>query len=229
MSNKLTQRFGVYLPNSGNNLWDRSIRRKLMAKLFRYFDDWKSETFTCPKCGWTGTFEEGDVEIHDELMDSSCPICDYYSTPMLAIVSFPTLEESEQNWDKVSEGDKKAIIKRKRFLKKLDKMSLKSADDLPDLEGSSIIISWDCEGDEPGPDYYTVLKHGENEIWREPAAYEGYDRFREVVEILKEKYGDRLMDVEPTKGSYLYLLGDYYGADGAVQGVRSRIHDKEID
>ncbi len=192
-----------------------------MAKLFRYFDDWKTEVFTCPKCGWTGIFEEGDVEIHDQLMDSSCPDCDYKSTPMLAIVSWPTMEESEKNWDKVSEGDKEVIIKRKRFLEKLEKMSLKSAAELPDLEGRKIIITWDFVGEEP--DGYTALIYDGKEIWREPAVYEGYDRFSEVVDILKEKYGERLVDVEPTKASYLYLLGDYFGADGSVEGVRKRI------
>ena len=200
-----------------------------MAKLFRYYADWKTEVFTCPDCGWTGTFEEGYVEMHAELMDSSCPICDYYSTPMLAIVSFPTLEESEQNWDKVSDFDKEGILLRKSFLEKLEKMRLKSATGLPDLEGSSIIIAWDCEGDEPSLDYYTVLKHDDTEIWREPAIYEGYERFSEIVEILKEKYGERLVDVEPTKASHLYLYGDSFRSIGAVKGVRSRIHDKEND
>ena len=194
-----------------------------MAKLFRYYDDWKKEVFTCPKCAWTGTFEEGDVEIHDQLMDSSCPDCDYKSTPMLAIVSWPTMAESEENWEKVSDIDKHNILMRKKFLAKLEEMELKSADELPDLPGTEITISWDCEGDEPGPDYDTVLKHGETEIWREPAVYEGYTRFMDVVEILKEKYGDRLADVEPTKTSWLYLYGDFFGSAGVVEGVRKRI------
>ena len=91
-----------------------------MAKLFRYFDDWKTEIFTCPKCGWKGTFEEGDVEIYEALMDSSCPDCDYASTPMLAIVSWPTMEESIENWDEVSDIDKNIILMRKGFLDKLE-------------------------------------------------------------------------------------------------------------
>jgi hypothetical protein len=46
-----------------------------IAKQFAYYDDWKSEPLECPKCGWKGTFEEGGVEAHRELMDSSCPRC----------------------------------------------------------------------------------------------------------------------------------------------------------
>lgn len=195
-----------------------------MAKLFRYYDDWKTEIFTCPTCGWKGTFEEGDVEIHEQLMDSSCPDCDYWSTPMLAIVSWPTMEESEQNWDKVSVIDKHSILIRKAFLAKLEEMSLKSAAELPDLEERKIVITWDYLDGEN--EKYTLLIHDEKEIWREPAVYEGYERFEEIVDILKEKYGERLVDVEPTKASYLYLLGDYFGADGAVEGVRKRIQTR---
>ena len=115
----------------------------------------------------------------------------------------------------------------KDFLAKLEEMRLKSADELPDLKGSEIFITWDIVGEEPNG--YTALIHDGEEIWREPAIYEGYSRFEEVVDILKEKYAERLIDVEPTKASHLYLYGDSFGSIGAVKGVRSRIHDKEID
>ena len=194
-----------------------------MAKLFRYFDGWKTEIFTCPKCGWKGTFEEGDVELYEALMDSSCPECDYWSTPMLAIVSWPTMQENEANWDKLNDIDKMATILRKEFLAKIDKMSLKSTDELPDLDDLEIIVTWDFVGEEP--DGYIALIHKGNEIWREPAVYEGYERFGEVVDILKEKYGDRLVDLEPTKRSGLYLYGDCFGSMSAVEGMRNRIRN----
>ena len=63
-------------------------------------------------------------------------------------------------------------------------MSLKSAGEFPDLEGSKIIISWDFVREEP--DGFTALICGGKEIWREPAVYEGYEKFEEIVEILKE-------------------------------------------
>ena len=64
-----------------------------MAMIYNYNDDWKNEILKCPKCGWEGTFEQGSVEHHQDLMDCSCPDCDYLETPMLAIVSYPTSEQ----------------------------------------------------------------------------------------------------------------------------------------
>jgi hypothetical protein len=46
-----------------------------------------------------------------------------------------------------------------------------------------------------------VLRHGDREIWREPAYYESYQRFAEVYEILRERYGPRLAEVRPTPAS----------------------------
>lgn len=56
-----------------------------MVKCIKYHDNWKSAVLHCPKCGWKGAFEEGNVEFYRELMDSSCPICD----KMLAVVWYP--------------------------------------------------------------------------------------------------------------------------------------------
>jgi hypothetical protein len=63
-----------------------------------YFDDlWKTEVLECPKCHWLGTFEQGTVEYFDQLMDCHCPRCSSLEAPMLAIVSYPTLEELRAN------------------------------------------------------------------------------------------------------------------------------------
>jgi hypothetical protein len=165
--------------------------------------------------------------MHEALMDSSCPVCPWLEAPMLAIVSWPTIEESENNWDKVSEIDKIMIKQRKRFLAELERMSLKSSAALPDLEGSAITITWDFV--EEDGDHFTVIKHGEKEIWREPAIYEGHERFAEVVELLKERYGERLADVIPASRSELYLYGDEIGAIGAAEGVRRRLLGVDLE
>ena len=89
------------------------------------------------------------------------------------------------------------------------------------MEGLSLIFSWDfLEGT---PDHFTVIKHGEREIWREIAFWEGSERFAEVVNILKKKYGSRLADVVPTLQSELYLYGDDLGAPDFVRSVRASI------
>jgi hypothetical protein len=74
-----------------------------MAKKFGYFDNWKTEILHCNRCGWTGTFDQGVVEYHEQLMDSSCPVCDFFEAPMLAIVGYPKSEQSGANSDKIIE------------------------------------------------------------------------------------------------------------------------------
>ncbi len=133
-----------------------------MAKLFRYYDDWKTEVFTSVKCGWKGTFEEEDFEIHDQLLDSSCPDCDYSSTPMFAIDLYQTLEDMENNWDKLTENEKAIVRSKRQFLNKLEELSLKSVDELPDIEDPSIIIQRDFMEDEK--DRHTVLKFRERDL-----------------------------------------------------------------
>ena len=62
-----------------------------MSPLFEYDDpNWKTRTLTCPQCGWQGTFDDGDIEYHEVLMDSSCPDCESLQAPVLAVVSYPS-------------------------------------------------------------------------------------------------------------------------------------------
>jgi hypothetical protein len=67
----------------------------MAARHFEYSDDWKTAELTCPECGWKGTFDEGSVEHHAELMDSSCPRCPLLEAPMLAIVNYPLRQDNE--------------------------------------------------------------------------------------------------------------------------------------
>ena len=85
----------------------------MAARHFGFYDDWKNELLTCPTCGWVGNFEQGSVEYHDELMDSSCPACPYPDAPMLAIVTFPTMEETAANCDKLTEKQKQEFRSRR--------------------------------------------------------------------------------------------------------------------
>ena len=131
-----------------------------MAKRFGYYDNWKSVILHCPRCGWKGTFEEGSVEYHREWMDTSCPTCPWLEAPILAIVSYEMDEESEANW------------RHKRFLASWKDSSLKSEAELPDLEELSLILTWDFEKHDSSS--FVVIRHGEREIWREIALYEGF-------------------------------------------------------
>ena len=190
-----------------------------MAKHFKYYDEWKLAILECPRCGWKGTFEQGSVEHHVELMDSSCPVCAWLDAPMLAIVSYPTIQESEQNWSQLNDEEKRAVAARKQFLDHWETSRLKAPDQLPELDGRDLTLVWDCV------DEATVLRQGDIELWREPALYEGYNRFREIVLILRRRYGVRLADVVPTRESELFLYGDELRAPDHVRATRQSLRE----
>ncbi|MFB3892792.1 MAG: hypothetical protein ACE15C_12295 [Phycisphaerae bacterium] len=112
----------------------------MAARHLSCFDDWKTAILTCPACGWRGRFDEGSVEYHSKLMDSSCPAC--ADMPMLAVVFYPTIQEEEANIDRLSDEAKASLAGRKEFLAKLDRTRLISPEDLPDLRASFSRRAW---------------------------------------------------------------------------------------
>ena len=54
----------------------------------------------------------------------------------------------------------------------------------------------EIERPEPGHDAYIVISWNGQEIWREIRYFEYYPRYLQLGNILKEKYGDRLIDFE---------------------------------
>jgi hypothetical protein len=195
-----------------------------VAKQFSFYDDWKSEILRCPKCGWSGTFEQGSVEHHAELMDCSCPVCDFFSSPMLAIVSWPTIIESRANWDKLSHEERINIEEIESYRAEFLRRKLRDASQLPDIAEHSFVLHWDFVDD--GIKRETAIKHGDDVIFTEPAVYEGYERFIEVAEILRVRYGDALRDLFPTDSSQLYLYGDALYSLEIVSEARKRICSK---
>lgn len=191
-----------------------------MAEHFSYYNNWRSAILTCAKCGWHGTFEQGAVDYFEELMDSSCPTCD----TILATVTHPTDDETEANLDKLTDEDRRSYAARKQFLATWEAACLKSATQLPNLKGSALTLVWDMVGwGQKRKWKYTVLRHGKQEIWREPALWEGYQRFQEIVELLITKYGRRLYDVVPTDASMTYLYGDKFSASDFVERIRESL------
>ena len=191
--------------------------------IFRYYDDWKSTVLECPRCRWKGKFDQGRVELYDSLMDSSCPQCSWLDAPILAIVSYPTIQESEQHWPELTEEERRHVTTRTQFLARWDATCLKAPEQLPELDARDLIVVWDCVKE--AAEHITVLRHRDTEIWREPALYEGYERFREIVLILRRKYGERLADVIPTEASELYLYGDKLSAPEHVQATLKSLRE----
>jgi hypothetical protein len=192
-----------------------------MAKHFNYYDDWKSAVLECSKCGWKGTFEQGSVEYNDELMDSSCPRCDWLAAPMLAIVSYPTTEEFRANWGRLSDEEMRHVEAIERFHANFDARKLRDPSQLPNIESRSFVLHWDFFVAEP--DRETLIKHGETVIFREPAIYEGYERFIEIAKILRARYGSALCDLIPTESSELYLYGERLSSPQTIAEVRKKM------
>ena len=193
----------------------------MSARLFNWFDDYESVLLECPKCHWKGTFEQGSVdyhaELHAECADCSCPNCDYFDAPMLAIVSYPTIEEARAHSDRP--GIREWVQAIDRGLDEFEAQKLRTPEQLPEIGEDNFTLTWDFEADE---DYgRTLIKHGDVVIFSEPARYEEYRRFKEVAEILKAKYGDRIKDLVPTEGSKLNLYGDDGKSCGFVDNVRA--------
>lgn len=184
---------------------------------YGYYSGWEQVTFTCNVCGWRGRGEacvQGEV-FHD-LAERQCPRC---PDKNLFLLVFPTIEESHAHWDKVGEGDKLAVFAREAFLCDVQARMLKSADQLPDLEGDNdLVLVWDCEDWNSGGD--TLIRYGERVLWRERAQYEGAGRFIEMAGLLKQKYGDRVQDLVPSRRSELFLYGDQLSSPSRVSKCR---------
>jgi hypothetical protein len=189
-----------------------------MAKMFNYYDDWRSVILECPRCHWSGKFDDGDVGYFRELMDCSCPKCDFLETPMLAIVSYPTLKEMHSSGDPASIRQAEEI---QRFWQDFESKKLKSKEQLPDIDASSFTLLWDLQGE--SDHLLTAIRYGDRVLYSEPALWEGYRRYGEVCHIVREKYGERVTDLIFTRNSELYLCGDEGEAIDVVNSVRREV------
>lgn len=183
------------------------------ARLLDYYEYHDNERLTCPHCGWTGLSKEGSREVHRELFDVSCRACD----KMLLVVSFPTVEETRRA---AAAGNAEAIRDRadvdlaQARQARGDSLKLKPDSDLPELDGASLQFIWDFE--QADGDYWTLIRCSGILVWRELAYWEGWERFNEVRDILKSRYGGHFESMEPTNLSEKYLFGDDLGAPGKL-------------
>jgi hypothetical protein len=189
-----------------------------MSKHFNYYDDWQSVELECPNCNWKGKFKEGSVGYYQELMDCSCPHCNFLDAPILAIVSYPTRDEMSSSG---RSEDVRYAEEVNQFQRKFEALKLRSKDQLPDVDAASFTLTWDfvvTDGDRS-----IVIRCGDRILFSEPALWEGYERFERVCEIIRQKYGERVLDVVPTRSSELYLYGDVMSSPDFVSEARRRI------
>jgi len=185
-----------------------------MSKIYQYYGNWEETLVKC-RCGkWVGKIIEASRETHRELQDFHCPVCD----EIVAIIGNPTEQEIR---DAAARGNPKAI----RSLPSLDKMvartetargmALRSPDQLPEIEGERLCFTWDSM--EEGDEYNAEIRFGKKVLWRELAFWEGWERFNDVKDILKAKYGSRFYSLSPTSRSELYLYGDDLQSPGKIE------------
>jgi hypothetical protein len=133
------------------------------------------------------------VEHYTDLMDCTCPICDVFVSPMLAIVLYPTLEEARANADRP--GIREWVQRIDRDFDEFEAQKLKEPEQLPEIEQDNFTLVWDFEEDKASEKARTLIKCKDALIFSEPARFEEYRRFEQVAEILKGKYGDHLKDL----------------------------------
>jgi len=191
------------------------------AKFLDFWDYDPDDELECPSCGWSG--RRGDIaEEHRDLLDFCCSRCD----KMLLIVPFPTVVETRAA---AAAGNPRAQAElssleaaqtRARHARSLE---LREPAQLPELVGGQLVIDWDFE--ERDEEKWTILRHGDREIWCELAYWEGYTRFAEMLEILRARYGTRLAEVHPTRASELYLYGDRLTAHEKIIELNASLRD----
>jgi hypothetical protein len=193
-----------------------------MNKNFNYYDAWQIVELECPKCDWKGKFDDGSVRYYQELMDCSCPRCNVLVTPILAIVSFPTVNEMLASGNPVDIHRAKKI---EEFQQMFDSRKLANKEQLPAVDSTSFTLSWNLV--ETSGEQLTVIRHDDRVLFSEPALWEGYERFEQVAKIVREKYGVHVKDLVPTHSSELYLYGDVLSSPDMVETVRRAIFGGE--
>jgi len=178
---------------------------------------YKELNFSCKKCDWSGTGEQAK-----EGMDSNsgfpllCPKCDEYIEWISIMVSLDELLKYG------TEQDKADARRRQDFLNRVWASELKSPDQLPDIDVDEIIITLREEEKQTGSDdAYIVIYWKDKELWREVRSFEYYPRYLELGELLKEKYGERLIDFEAEHT--VYLGGDSLTAFEKVDSFRKTL------
>lgn len=224
---KLLEKFGrsgldvVAVYDRIENMWKYQTSTTGKRNVLGFWDYDRDAPLSCPACGWTGT-GAGNENAFRDLLDVCCPACD----DMLLVVNYPTLTETRVA---AAAGDRRAQAELSEMeaaaarAERAATLELKEPSQLPNLDGERVVIEWDFE--ERDDEKWTVLLHGDQEIWRELAYYEGYGRFAEVFEILRARYGSRLAEVRPTFASGLYLYGDKTPPPTIVEALNASLND----
>src|SRR5690554_3205623 len=96
---------------------------------------YKTHEYRCDKCGWIGFGEElKQGEVFQEGFEVNCPKCD----ELFELVVFPTLSEILQFG---TEKEKQEARKQMSWGEQWEALSLKSAEQLPELDGNNLVFN----------------------------------------------------------------------------------------
>ena len=140
-----------------------------------------------------------------------------------ATLTISLKEGTSRTWERVNDmAANNRLAQIKTWLENLsaEQRMLYSPRQLPELEGDALTLTWDqIEAD-------SIISHGNKIIWRERTGWEVYDRFEEITEILRYKYGKRLVDIVPTERSLYALYGDSTRASFHVASARQSLSEE---
>jgi hypothetical protein len=176
---------------------------------------YKSESYYCKHCGWSGLGSEVEQgETFADGFEVNCPKC---GERFPGLILFPTIDET---LEKGSEIDKYAALATKSFQDRWQSSLLKDINQLPDIDSKPIAFILK-EEEENGERYIIVTADGIT-IWKEICAYEYYDRFVDLGNLLKQKYRSKMIDLIPEVDG-LYLYGDRLTAPGIIESFRAQL------
>ena len=131
-------------------------------------------------------------------------------------VLFPNLKDTQEA---AAEGNEEAQLRLPELLRELgqaqarivrfEQQKIMRGDQLPELAGDGLEFIWDFT--EMDGEAYQMIQLGNAEIWRELAFFENIDRFNEVKELLRRKYGERFKFLTPSRDGPEWLCGDNAG------------------
>ncbi|MCC9169165.1 hypothetical protein [Pontibacter harenae] len=181
---------------------------------FVSYSEYKDCSLACGHCGWYGQGRDSCQNYGGMVIDLSCPNC----YEMLAVVEFPSYHETVTHG---SEAERKAALREVNFRERFKRLSLNSPEQLPEIQESGIVFTF--RADRVKGEDLNIVEHQGKEIWREPMVWEGYGRFMEIGRILKEKYGNRMVDLVPDATAEMFLYGDKLQAPSLVADFRKKL------
>ena len=176
---------------------------------------YKTDTFICRHCGWTGTGKKVKMgDWYDDGFEVDCPKCHEHFP---GLIMFPMVDEV---LEKGSKRDKLAAAKQKKSREKWLASILTNINQLPDLH--SDLMTFVLREVKEGGENYIEITYNDEVVWKEIRVYEYYERFIKIGKLFQEKYGNKMIDIVPDVNG-VYLYGDDSRADQIIEDFRKEL------